>query len=178
MKHLLLFEEFSNSFPKNVYVNLKHKDLQEYKDEIFDLIQTAYSQKGGNLEIRKPHDLDTTDLNYWIANDIDSDPQADIALGGKTKPYGTKITVIGQDGSPEARKETVRKMIELMKTRGFYAELDMDLANKFGLKPVQDEKEIKRVIDKPDIEYVGKGIYTRSIAGHKKEKVLVGIPKK
>jgi hypothetical protein len=178
MKHLLLFEEFSNSFPKNLYVNLNHKDLEEYEDEIFDLIQNAYAQKGGNLEIRKPHDLDHTDLDYWVAMDMDSDPYADIALGGKNKPYGTKITVIAQDGGKEAKHETVRKMIELMKTRGFYAELDMDLANKFGLKPIEDEKEIKKVIGKPDIEYIGRGIYTRSIAGHKKEKVLVGIPKK
>jgi hypothetical protein len=41
MKFIKTFEAFSNSFPKNVYVNLNQKDLKEYENEIFDLIQTA-----------------------------------------------------------------------------------------------------------------------------------------
>lgn len=170
-------ESFGNKHPKNVYANLQRRELQDYEDELFDLIQTAYSQKGGNLEIKKPSDIPNSDLTYWVAADKDADPEADILIAGKKKEHGTKITVIGQDGTSDARREAVKKLIELMKTRGFYAEMDLDLADKMGLKPISDEKKIKDIIQKPDIKFIGKGLYTRDIAGHTKEKVLVGLPK-
>lgn len=86
------------------------------------------------------------------------------------------MTVVAQDGSPEARKETVKKLIELMRTRGFYAELDVDMVHKFGLKPVKDEAEIRKVLNK-DIKYHSDGSYDRKIAGENHTKMLVGIPK-
>jgi hypothetical protein len=69
-------------------------------------------------------------------------------------------------------------MIELMKTRGFYAELDMDLAKKLGLPPIKDEQKVRDVLKK-ELEWQGDGSYTRKVgaAGKAKEKVLVGIPK-
>jgi len=176
MKYIKTFEAFSNSFPKNIYVNLKQKDLQEYEQEIFDLIDNAYASKGGNFEIQKPEDLRKTDLDYWIAIDRDEDPDADIVLGGKKKPHGTKMTIMGRDESSETKKAAIKKMIDLMKTRGFYAEMDEDLANKMGLKIVKAESKIREVIDK-EIEYEGNGVYSRKIAGKTKKKVLVGLPK-
>ncbi len=179
MKYIQTFEAFSNSYPKNIFVNLKSKDLKEYENEIFDLIQTAYSEKGGNFEIQKPADLRNTDLDYWIAIDRDEDPDADIVMGGKDKEHGTKMTMMGQDGSSDSKKAAIKKLIDLMKTKGFYAEMDPDLASKLGLKIISDEKKIKDVIGKSDIEMTGNGTYTRNIgaAGKKKEKVLVGLPK-
>jgi hypothetical protein len=179
MKFIKTFEAFSNSFPKNIYVNLNQKDLKGYENEIFDLIQNAYSGKGGNFEIQKPTDLRNTDLDYWIAIDRDEDPDADIVMGGKEKEHGTKMTIMGQDGSSDSKKAAIKKLIDLMKTRGFYAEMDPDLASKLGLNPINDEKRIKDVIGKSDIEMTGNGTYTRNIgaAGKKKEKVLVGLPK-
>ena len=63
-----------------------------------------------------------------------------------------------------------------MKTRGFYAELDVDLADKLGLKPIKNEKEIRNVLNK-DIIYNSDGSYSRILAGSPHTKVLVGIPK-
>jgi hypothetical protein len=170
-------EAFGDKHPKNVYANIQRRELQNYEDELFNLIQTAYSQKGGNLEIKKPSDIPNSDLTYWVAADKDSDPEADILIAGKKKNHGTKITVIGQDGTSEARREAVKKIIELMKTRGFYAEMDLDLADKMGLKLIDNEDKIREIIQKPDIKFIGKGLYIRDIAGQKKEKVLVGLPK-
>lgn len=172
-----LLESFSDRFTKNLYVNLDHKDLREFEDEIFNLIQTAYSAKGGNFEIQKPADLRNTDLNYWIAVDRDNDPEADIVLAGKEKEHGKKMTILGQDGSQESKRDAIQKLIDLMKTRGFYAEVDPDLAAKMKVKPITDERKIRDVVGKDDIEIKGSGVYTRSISGKKKEKVLIGLPK-
>ena len=181
MENIKLYEEwlaeaFADKHPKNKYVELPHSDVADYADNIIDLINKAYSTKGGNLELRTANDLKNSDLTYWVAQDFDADPDADIAIGGKKTSHGTKVTVIGQDTSPAGRKEAVLKMISLMKTRGFYAELDVDLADKLGLKPIKNEKEIRNVLNK-DIIYNSDGSYSRILAGSPHTKVLVGIPK-
>ena len=171
-----LAEAFADKHPKNKYVELSHADVVDYADNIFDLIAKAYDSKGGNLKFRNSSDLKNSELTYWVAKDFDEDPEADVTIGGKQTPHGTKVTVIGQDTSPAGKKEAVLKMIELMKTRGFYAEVDVDLADKLGLKRVKDEKEIRKVLNK-DITYNNDGSYSRILAGSPHTKVLVGIPK-
>jgi hypothetical protein len=171
-----LAEAFADKHPKNKYVELPHSDVMDYADNIIDLINKAYASKGGNIELRTSNDLKNSDLTYWIAKDFDADPEADVAIGGKKTPSGTKLTVIGQDTSSAGKKEAVVKMIELMKTRGFYAELDVDLADKLGLKRIKDEKEIRNVLNK-DITYNSDGSYSRMLGGSFHTKVLVGIPK-
>lgn len=83
---------------------------------------------------------------------------------------------MGQDGSREAKKDSVLKLIDLMNTKGFYIEMDLDLAQKLNLSPVDDEEKIRTVLNK-DINYLGNGEYERTIAGHPHKKVLVGMPK-
>jgi hypothetical protein len=172
----LLSEAFADSHPKNKFVSLSQQDLAEFAEDIIDIITKAYKDKGGNLEFKDAQSLKSSDLTYWVANDIDEDPNIDIAIGGKKTSYGTKVTVIGQDGSKESRKEAVLKIIKLMKTRGFYAELDLDLAQKFGLDYIKDEAQIRKILNK-EIKYNADGTYDRPIQGEVHTKVLVGIPK-
>ena len=171
-----LEEAFADKHSKNVYVELQSKDVQEYEKDITDLIVNAYKHVGGN-EIKTPNDLRRSDITYWIAKDIDVDPDVDIVIGGKTTPAGTKITVMGQDGERDSKSDIVKKVIDMMKTRGFYAEMDVDLAQKFGLPSIKDEATIVKVLKK-DIKYLGDGSYERVVKGlGNKRKVLVGIPK-
>lgn len=182
MKYCLTYEGFMNekkfadSFKKNSYVELKKQDVKDFAKDIFDLINIAYANKGGNLELKTADDISKSDITYWLAKDIDDDPDADIVIGGKPTSHGFKLTVLGQDGSSPSKRDMVQKMIELMKTRGFYAELDVNLAQKLGLKHITDEKKIRSVLNK-DIEYKEDGSYDRNIAGDLHRKVLVGIPK-
>jgi hypothetical protein len=174
-KYIKLFEDFADDYPKRKFVELSHPDAMEYAKDILDLIQNAYSAKGGNIEIKTINDLKNGDITYWILNDVDSDPDADIVVGGKFTKNGVKITVMGQDGSSQAKREAIGKISELMKKGGFYAEMDKDLAQKIGLKHIQDEKLIRRIIDK-ELKYNNDGSYDRKIGGHTHTKVLVGNP--
>ena len=176
MKHIKLFEEFGDDYPKQKFVELSHRDAMNYANEIFDLIQTAYAPKGGNIEIKKPSDLKGGDITYWILKDIDKNPDADIVVGGKFTKSGVKITLIGQDGSSESKKEVMGKVTDLMQTGGFYAEVDKELAQKLGLKYIQDESVIRKVIDK-DLTYNQDGSYDRKIGSQFYTKVLVGKPR-
>jgi hypothetical protein len=172
-----LQESFADTHPKNIYTELSADEVDTYADEIVDLIKNAYADKGGNLEIRSGKDVKNGDITFWVAKDLDTDPDADVVLGGKQTTHGTKMTVMGQDGGSQAKKDAILKMIELMKTRGFYAELSPDLAKKFGLSHIQDEKEIRKVLNK-DVEINSDGSYRRKITGAGVHtKVLVGLPK-
>ena len=85
------------------------------------------------------------------------------------------MTMMGQDGSREAKKESILKLIDLMKTKGFYAEMDLDLATKLGLNYISDENIIRNIINK-NLTMNSDGSYDREIAGESHTKVLVGIP--
>ena len=172
-----LAENFSDKHPKQLFVNVSHDEILDYADEIVDLIAKAYAEKGGNVEFKRGSDLKGSDITYWIAKDVDADPDADVVLGGKPTSHGVKMTVMGQDGGSLAKKDVILKMIELMKTRGFYAELDPALAAKLGLSIIKDVSTIKKVLDK-EVKMNADGSYERKLTnGPVKTKVLVGIPK-
>jgi hypothetical protein len=175
MRYVKLFEEFADDYPKNRYIEMAASDAAKYADEIIKMISNAYSSKGGHHEFKSAKDVSGGDVSYWVANDLDKDPEADAVLGGKFTKHGIKMTVMGQDGSSSAKKSAIEKMIGLMKTKGFYAEMDKDLAQKFGLPHIQNEKEIRSIINK-EITYNNDGSYDRKVGGKMHTKVLVGIP--
>jgi hypothetical protein len=82
---------------------------------------------------------------------------------------------MGQDGSKEAKRKVILKSIELMGTKGFYAELDSNLCEKMGLTPITDEKIIRQVLNKK-IEMNDDGSYSRKIGEKFHNKVMVGFP--
>jgi hypothetical protein len=173
----LLGESFADDFGKNKWIQMPKDAVETYAQEIIDLITGAYTGKGGNYEYKSEEDIRKSDLNFWVANDIDTDPEMDAVLGGKRTPAGTKMTVFGQDGSSAAKRVGIVRMINLMKTRGFYAELDVDLAAKMNLPFTKDEATIRKVLNK-DIKMNPDGSYDRKLTmGPVKTKVLVGIPK-
>ena len=175
----ILNEAFADKYSKNKYVELSTKDISDFADNIYNLITTAYKDKGGHFEFQSGQDVINSDLNYWIAADIDQDPDADVTIGGKKTNYGTKLTTMGQDGEKESKKSAISRLVSMMKTRGFYAEMDEDLANKLGLSIITDENLIRKIMSGKELEFTGNGRFKRSISavGKVKEKVLVGIPK-
>lgn len=175
MKYIKTFESFGNDYPKGIFIELSHGKTMQYADQILDLIKNAYSKKGGNIEIKSTQDLKNGDITYWVLKDIDQDPDVDLAIGGKFTKNGVKVTVLGQDGSKEAKKESIKKMMDLMKSGGFYAEMDRDLADKLNLTIITDEDIIRKVINK-DLKYNQDGSYDRKIGGTQHTKVLVGKP--
>jgi hypothetical protein len=174
----ILREAFGDYYRKNKWVELPHKMVIDNADSLFDLVQMAYADKGGNLKVRSRNDIvDRSEINYWIAIDTDVDPDPDVAIGGRKTPAGTKLTVMGQDGGPGTKRLAITKMISLMNSRGFYAEVDTDLAAKFGFEPIQDEDAVREVLAGKKIKFLGNGVYMRAIAGTMKRKVLIGHPK-
>lgn len=172
----ILKEVDAKPIPKNKYVELDKNQLKQHAQTIFDLITASYKSKGGNPAVGSTSDITGGEFSLWYAADVDKDPDVDTAIGVKKKPAGFKLTTMGQDGSSVAKKSVIDKTSQLLHTRGFYAELSPDLAQKFHLEPIEDENVIKSVIAKDDIKFTGNGLYTRSIDGVTRTKVLVGQP--
>jgi hypothetical protein len=172
-----ILKEFdAKPIPKNKYVELDKAQLKQHAQTIFDIITASYKSKGGNPSIGNVNDITSGDISIWHAADVDADPDVDTAIGLKKKPAGFKLTTLGQDGSAVAKKSVTDKVSQLLHTRGFYAELSPDMAQKFHLEPIEDEESIKSVIAKDDIKFTGNGLYTRTIDGQLRTKVLVGEP--
>jgi len=167
-------QTFENKFGKRKWINLNYKDLEDYKDEIFDIISNSYSHIGGHLEIQKAIDLTNSDLDFWIANDIDTDPYIDVAIGGKKTKDGIKLTTMAQDGNKASKMYLLKKVVELVQQKGFYSETSKELADKLNIPIVKDKIIIQEVVNKPNIKFNDDGSYDRDIHGKRVTKVLVG----
>ena len=111
MKYLKLFEDTFNDIykRKNKWIKLiDDNKIDELKNNLFILVNNAYSKIGGNNVIKSPDDI--FKRSYWEAIDIDTDPDADSLIFGKKTNYGIKITGIGHDGNRRTKKRLLNKL--------------------------------------------------------------------
>ena len=174
----------------------------EYEEELFKLIDSAYKEIGGYAKIKEPDDVfaDTT-WDVWKGIDIDDDPNFDIVVWGETTPYGIKSCGVGHDGQDISKSGYLKVKADEFKdmSKNYYGEVSDKLAailiNKFKVPVVEDEEKVREVVGKekvmefagqhPDVtsgkstekDHPGKGWYKRKIGGHEHWKILVGNPK-
>jgi len=177
--------------PKGKYTKLSTSDIDTTKEELFNLIQTAYAKAGGHLKFKSPSDVKDPDLKYWVAADIDADPELDVVYFGKKTPFGIKHTGIGHDGDRSNIKSLLIRKTKELKSPGNYVELSGDAFNSFvgkGGVPTVDEEELVRAIlgqrrsgqtiwhgqhpTNPSMK--GNGWYTRPIGGKQTTKIMAG----
>jgi hypothetical protein len=179
-------------FPKDKYVKLNTTDIDSTKEELFNLIQNAYASIGGHLKFKSPQDVKDPDLKFWMAADIDEDPEIDVVYFGKKTPFGIKHTGIGHDGeNPNIKNLLIRNSAELKKP-GNYAELSGDIFDSFvgkgGVPTIDDEETVRNVLgDRRSKETTwhgphptnpsmkGNGWYTRKIGGKETTKIMAGV---
>lgn len=172
----MIIPSFNSKYPKNKWIKLNELDLGNYYAEIFELIKQSYARVGGHLEFMKPNDVKNTELDFWIANDFDEDPNIDIVIAGKSTNFGKKLTTIAQDGNNLSKSKLVKKIKNSLLSKGFYAEIDPELSEKLNLKPIKNKHLVMEILGKNDLIFMSNGTYLRSIKGQIKKKVLVGNP--
>lgn len=176
--------------PKGKYVTPSQTELDNLKQTLFNLIQTAYAPIGGHLKFKSADDIKNPDLKYWRLADIDADPEIDVVYFGKKTPFGIKHTGIGHDGEkPNIKNLLIKKSAEL-RTSGNYVEVSggaFDSFVKKGNVPIiDDEESIKKVLGPkrsadtifhgkhPKGSMPGNGWYTRKIGGKEVTKTMIG----
>ena len=99
-------------------------------------------------------------------------------IGGR-KAAGEKFVATGHDGSREAKRAVITHKIDRLKKPGFYVEVSgkiKDILLKAGVPQVTDQATIEKALAGKDIIMNDDGSYTRSIAGTKHEKIMLGTP--
>ena len=191
------WEDFDTN--KGEWTNLSARDIEAAKDpanvditdELLALIDNAYKDIGGNFDFRNPGDI-PGDADFWLAVDLDDDPEPDAVRVGKTKPAGLKLSASGNDGSRAAIEAFKQKTSELLNTPGHYGEMSKGVAHVmikyFQVPFVADPEIVQKVLGPskpikwlgphPEGKYPGyDGWYTRTISGHEDEmKIMLGTP--
>ena len=162
-------------------------DERDLDDEIFDLIQNAYSdvplEAGGhgNIKVQSPSDL-PGGYTMMKGADIDGDPEPDYFRGGKMRGDRYKMGIVGHDGSQQAIDMYIEETAEGLKA-GDIAEMSGKIAHvmitRHGVPAVTSKEAVEAMLGKsvdwvgvhPDEKYASRygseyeGWYTRGIGG-------------
>jgi len=108
--------------------------------------------------------------SLWLI-DVDKDDLPDAFLTYWDSKFGNKITALGTDNGPLAKKLLVKKLISLVKKKGWFIEAGLKIADilvSSSVPIVKDEEKVRKIIKGTtgsDIEWVGDGEYRRTLFG-------------
>ena len=160
---------------------LSSKEAADDADDLIDLITSAYAYIGGHSNYKDKGDINkeaSRGAEYEVI-DLDDDGDFDAVNVSKRKTAGEKFVATGHDGSREAKRAVITHKIDRLKKPGFYVEVSgkiKDILLKAGVPQVTDEATIEKALAGKDVTMNDDGSYTRSIAGTKHEKIMLGTP--
>jgi len=187
MGMISLIELLLEDFPKGKYIPLDGEEKKKAQQDLFDLIDNAYSSIGGHVKFKQPSDIMDPEVQYWRAADIDDDPELDVVYFGKKTPFGIKHTGIGHDGERANIKNLLIRKSGELKSPGNYVEISGaafdSFVGKANVPVIDDEDKVRAILKGKELEWHGKhpqgtkpgnGWYTRTIGGQKLTKTLAG----
>jgi len=178
---------------KNNWIKMNPQTLTrdpELQKELYDIIVKTYAPIGGHFDFQSPSDI-PSDHDYWVAIDVDDDPEPDAVRIGKAKSFGIKFTASGTDGGEKAKAAMGKKTAELLNTPGYFGEMSGAASHvmiKYHNVPYVKKEAVEKILGpgKP-IEWIGAhpdgkypnhpGWYTRMLGGKKRMKIMLGKPK-
>lgn len=200
-----MHEDFASSFPnsKNKWIIIGRDDLgdMELSQQIFKLIDDAYKSIGGHANLKSPDDLrkdlETGELSFIKAMDLDEEPDPDVMLGYKKTSFGNKAVVSSaKKSSDNAKQALIHAKANEFNTGQAYGEVSGPIAKKLldaGVKSIEDENQVRTMLKGKEIIWHGehpelatlppniasafqksKGWYTRTIGGKPFTKIIVG----
>lgn len=153
----------------------KNRDVQQ---DIYDIINAAYGPIGGHPDFPRV-DAVPADNNNTDVVDTDEPDDVDAVVLSKTTPFGKKLTTLGSDGGAEAKREVLKKAVDMLKTRGNYVEASgklLDILVARGAPVVKDENTVRAVLKGKEIQWHGDGTYSRKIGSKTHKKQMLGKP--
>lgn len=177
-----LFEDFVNEFeiPSNRWIEMDLKKIdKEGMQQIWDMYTKTYLDAGMDLSA---DDWEEMQAKYKATalKDVDSDHQADAFIIYKPTRWGNKIALLGTNGKKEAKSDIVKKLLQLVNTKGWFIEASLrmeELLSQAKAPVITDKEMIEDVVglDKKP-EFTENGYYTRflSKAGKRITKRIYG----
>lgn len=151
---------------------------QDQQEQLWIIYDLSYSKVGKHIssksELMRNYDI------FWVV-DVDGDDEIDAFVSYSTTTFGKKIGLIGSDGTSEGRNAMLTQGAGLLLKRGWYAEVDSRFARllkkRLGVNHIQDEDQVRAIINKPLEWDDNKKCYTRNLEGKGDVvKYLVGLP--
>lgn len=177
-----MFEDFVNEFqiPSNKWIEMDLKKIdKEGMQEIWDMYTKTYLDAGMDLSADDWQEMQTK-YKATALKDVDSDHTPDAFIIYKPTKWGNKIALLGTNGKKEAKSDIVKKLLQLVNTKGWFIEASLkmeEILSKSNAPVVKDEDMIRDVVgaDKKP-EFTEDGYYTRflSKAGKRITKRIYG----
>ncbi len=191
--------ENQSVLPKGQWVLLQSGDpfREQVKQSLYDMVQQTYASIGGHFKITDPDSLDR--YTYWIVQDLDEDPDPDVAIMGKPDIAGNKLGAAANDGSPAASQAYKNKSAELRAggavagVGNWWGEVSGKPAYamiKRGARAVEDEAKVAQLLAGDDFVFHGehpdpdadpmfksvRGWYTKRFGDKSSTKIILGNP--
>jgi hypothetical protein len=185
------------ALPKQEWVLLQAGDSRRdtIQQQLFDMTIEAYADKGGHPKITSPGSLDR--YTFWIVQDIDEDPEVDVAMFAKPAVGGNKLGAAATDGTGPAKAAYKEKSADLRSGGsvggvgnwwGEVSGVPAYAALSRGAPAIEDEETVRALLpgkpvvwhgmhpdsDAPPLFKDHPGWYTRTDIGH--TKIIVGNP--
>ena len=182
MKHVKLYEDFLNELeiPSGRWVDL---DLSQIDDagmqHIWDMYTSTYAKQGMDLSADDWREMQSK-YKATALKDVDRDKEPDAFIVYKPTQWGNKIALLGTNNKPQAKSDVVKKLLELVKSKGWFIEASLkmeEILKASGAPVITDETMIRDiVVDDKKPEFEGDGYYTRflSKAGKRIRKRIYG----
>lgn len=186
MRNLLTYEKYLNEdlkIPSGKWIDYDLSRLdKEGLDLIWSMYTKTYSKEGLDFSADEAGELKTKYKAIYLI-DIDNDKIPDAFIIYKETPYGNKIALSGTNDKKEAKSKIVKKIIELVNTKGWFVEASLkieQIMKSNNVPVIKDESVIRDVVGKDkEVEMGEDGYYYRYLSKvHKKiEKRMYGILK-
>lgn len=166
---------------KSRWVELDDSEKVKIKNNLYDLVNTAYSFDNGHVSVPNPDSV--KNLEFWKAADINEDPLADVVIFGRQSPVGIKVSGIGHNGEIDSKKKVVQHLAEILNTTGFWIEVSDRLAEvlltRYNVPIVDNQEDVEKVLGRPIQKWLGDGWYKRVVnqKGDVATEILVGKPR-
>lgn len=144
-------------------------DLNDIDDDTINFMWNTYTSEYKRLGM----DLSVNNVNEFrrsykavLLIDLDKDPNPDAFIIFTTNLYGNKINLLWTDGKKESKRFIVKKLIELLKTIGWWVEASLkleDILKDSNVNYIESTDDIKRLIPK-DFIYLSDGYYSRKLS--------------
>lgn len=161
------------------------------KEDLFALVNTAYSEVGGHMNVGSPNSL--YNFDHWIFNNPTKDKDNKIkaaVFASKTRNGSTKVSVFATDSSPEAKTIMIKMMPDVLKKENWWAEIPEKVAGFLhgrGVNMVESEETARLLLGGrvwTNFEWhgqhptksrtPGQGYYSRSFGGKDDLRAIMG----
>jgi hypothetical protein len=179
-------------YPEMVEISPSSELADEVRAELFALINSAYGEVGGHMNVSSPGALDN--YEYWFFNNPSMDKDGKIrsaAFASTTRNGSVKVSVFASDGSPAGKGFMMKFIKDILSRKNWWAELPDQAAAFFisrGVPVVSDQEAVLMLLGRRVFNsnfdwhghhptkknFPGEGWYSKDYAGNQSVRTILG----